>query len=103
MEIRESLAEIERGEYVTHEALKRDLGIEAYPLLYARRVQRKLKQLPQSVTVRIVQALEDLPEEENPHQHVKRLTNSHSTDFGWDHIVRSWHLNTSNSSSWQWT
>lgn len=28
MEIRESLAEIERGEYVTHEELKRDLGIE---------------------------------------------------------------------------
>ena len=28
LEIRESLAEIERGEYVTHEALKRDLGIE---------------------------------------------------------------------------
>jgi predicted transcriptional regulator len=27
-EIRESLAEIERGEYVTHEDLKRDLGIE---------------------------------------------------------------------------
>jgi len=26
-EIRESLEEIERGEYVTHEELKRDLGI----------------------------------------------------------------------------
>ncbi len=47
-----------------------------YRLLYARRVQRKLKQLPQSVTVRIVKALEDLAEEEDPHHHVKRLTNS---------------------------
>lgn len=27
-EIRESLEEIERGEYVTHEELKRDLGLE---------------------------------------------------------------------------
>jgi mRNA interferase RelE/StbE len=47
-----------------------------YRLIYSRRVQRKLTQLPRSVTVRIIKALEELAEEEHPHFHVKRLTNS---------------------------
>jgi len=47
-----------------------------YSLIYSKRVQRKLKHLPEEAAVRIVRALELLAEEESPHLQVKRLVNS---------------------------
>ncbi|TAJ44562.1 type II toxin-antitoxin system RelE family toxin [Methanofollis fontis] len=47
-----------------------------YSLIYSKRVQRKIRHLPEEAAVRIIGALELLAEEEYPHLKVKRLTNS---------------------------
>jgi mRNA interferase RelE/StbE len=46
-----------------------------YTLIYSKRARYKLKHLPKEVATRIIQALELLAEEEDPHLQVKRLTN----------------------------